>query len=85
MVPKAKIFYWKTTTGKEVDFVLEHGRNLLPCEVKITANPGYNDIKNLLLFIEEYPQTVRGVFIYAGSSVRWLHSKVVALPWWLLG
>lgn len=28
MVPKAKVFYWRTTAGKEVDFVIEHGKKL---------------------------------------------------------
>lgn len=82
MVPKAKVFYWRTTTGKEVDFVVEHGKRLLAIETKLTQNPTFNDIKNLLKFIEEYPQTVRGVLLYAGKSVKWLHSKILAVPWW---
>ncbi|MCK9565195.1 MAG: ATP-binding protein [Methanothrix sp.] len=82
MVPKPHICYWRTTAGKEVDFVVEHGRNLLAFEVKLTRNPSFNDIKNLLLFLEENPQTVRGVLLHAGGTVRWLHSKILAVPWW---
>ncbi len=84
MVPKAKIFYWRTTTGKEVDFVLEHGKKLLAFETKLTQKPSFNDIKNLLYFIDEYPNTLRGVLIHGGNTVQWLHSKVVAVPWWWL-
>jgi hypothetical protein len=84
LVPKASLFYWRTTTGKEVDFILEHGRKLLAFEVKLTPNPTLGDIKNLLTFIEENPHTLRGVLIHAGKSIRWLHSKVLAVPWtWL--
>lgn len=82
MKPKAVIHYWRTTTGKEVDFVLEHGRKLLAIEVKMTSNPTVNDIKNLLLFMDEQPETVRGVLVHSGNSIKWLHSKVIAVPWW---
>jgi len=82
LVPKASVFYWRTTTNKEVDFVVEQGKKLFAFEVKLTKTPSFNDIKNLLTFIEENPQTIRGILIHAGKSIRWLHSKVVAIPWW---
>lgn len=80
MTPKGKIYFWQTTGNKEVDFVIVHGRKLLAFEVKMTDNPGYNDYKNLLLFIKEYPQTVRGVLLTTGSEIRWLHSQIIAIP-----
>jgi len=82
MIPKGKIFYWRTTTGKEVDFVIEHGRKLLAIEAKFTQNPNVDDITNLLLFIDEYPETVLGLLVHNGPRVQWLHSKVLAVPWW---
>jgi hypothetical protein len=41
-------------------------------------------IKNLLLFIDEHPETVRGIFVHCGNAIRWLYSKVIAVPWWWL-
>lgn len=84
MKPRAAVHYWRTTTGKEVDFVLEHGKKLLALEVKMTSNPTVRDIRHLLLFMDEHPETVRGVLVHSGSAIRWLHSKVLALPWWWL-
>jgi len=84
MKPRAAIHYWRITTGKEVDFVLEHGRKLLALEAKMTGNPTVHDIKNLLLFIDEHPETVRGVLVHSGNAIKWLHSKVIAVPWWWL-
>ncbi|HIE14417.1 TPA: ATP-binding protein [Candidatus Bathyarchaeota archaeon] len=84
MKPRATIHYWRTTTGKEVDLVLEHGKKLLALEVKITRDPTVHDIKNLLLFIDEYPETIRGVLVHTGKAIKWLHSKVIAVPWWWL-
>ncbi len=82
MTPRASLNYWRTTTGKEVDFVLEYGKKLLALEVKMTDNPSTRDIKNLLLFLEEYPKTVRGVLLHSGTAIKWLHSKIIAVPWW---
>ncbi|MCG2722451.1 MAG: ATP-binding protein [Thermodesulfovibrionales bacterium] len=84
MAPKAKVFYWRTTNGKEVDFVVEHGKKLLAFEVKLTQNPLFSDIKNLLTFIGAYPHTERALLLHSGESVRWLHTKVLAVPWWWL-
>jgi predicted AAA+ superfamily ATPase len=84
MKPRAVLHYWRTTTGKEVDFVLEHGKKLLALEAKMTSNPTVHDIKNLLLFMDEHPRTVRGVLVHSGNSIKWLHSKVIAVPWWWL-
>lgn len=85
MNPKGNIFYWRAFTGKEVDFVLEQGRKIFIFEVKFTKNPTYNDIKNMQSFIEDHPETVRGILIYAGDSIRWMHSKIVAIPWYWIG
>ena len=84
MTPKAGLYYWRTVAGREVDFVIEHGRRLLAFEVKHSTNPTAFDIKNLLEFLDAYPETVRGVLVHAGNQIKWLHSKVVAVPWWWL-
>ncbi len=84
MTPKARLYYWRTVSGREVDFVIEHGRNLLAFEVKHTANPTAVDCKNLLSFLDSYPETVRGVLVHAGKGIKRLHSKIIAVPWWWL-
>ena len=80
LIPKASIFYWRTTTAKEVDFIVEQGKKLLACEVKFSKNPTFSDVKNLLEFIEQNPRAIRGILIHAGRSVKWLHSKILAVP-----
>jgi len=84
MTPRATIHYYRTTSGKEVDFVLEWGNKLLALECKLTERPGFGDIRNLLAFLEEHPSAVRGVLLHAGHEARALHRRVVALPWWWL-
>ncbi|MDD5476510.1 MAG: DUF4143 domain-containing protein, partial [Syntrophales bacterium] len=79
--PKPHIYYWRTTTGKEVDFVVEQGRKLIAMEVKLTTKPLYSDTENLRLFLKEYPETKAAVLIYSGNEIRHLDEKIIALPW----
>lgn len=75
---------WRTATGVEVDFVVEHGRRLLPIEVKSTTRPGYDDAKGVEAFLAEYPEAKVGLVIHAGDEVRRLGERVAAVPWWVL-
>jgi len=84
MVPKARLFYWRTTTGKEVDFVLEWGRKLLAVEVKLTDTPRFSDVANLRLFLDEYPETSAAILVYTGDEIKIMHEKIVAIPWFML-
>jgi len=82
--PKPLLYYWRTSTGNEVDFVLEWGRKILAIEVRMTHTARYNDIQNLQLFIQEYPETHAGVLIYTGTQIKRMDDKIIALPWRLL-
>jgi len=84
MVPKARLFYWRTVTGKEVDFVLEWGRRLLAVEVKLSDRPKFSDVETLRLFLDEYPETSACLLVYTGEEVKIMHEKIVAIPWFLL-
>ncbi len=81
ITPRPRLFYWRTTTGKEVDFVLEWGRKLLAVEVKLADKPKFSDIETLRMFLEEYPETVAGILIHAGSEIKMMHEKILAIPW----
>jgi len=81
LVPRPSFFHWRTTTGKEVDFILEWGRKLLAVEVKLSARPKYSDIESLKLFLDEYPETAAGILVHGGDDVKIMHEKIVALPW----
>ena len=84
MTPQAHLYYWRTSTRREVDFVLEHGRSILPIEVKLARRPTSADAANLLAFLDEHPQAAHGVIVHGGDELFRLHSKVVAVPWWWL-
>lgn len=86
VVPRARLFYWRTAAGHEVDFVVEHGRRLVAVEVKLSAQPRYGDAEQLRLFLREYPHARCGVLVHTGRQIRYLDEKIIAVPWsWLAG
>jgi predicted AAA+ superfamily ATPase len=84
MVPPARLYFWRTRSGTEVDFVVEHGRRLLAIEVKRAAQVNYGDAAALRAFLEEYPEASGGLLLYGGRAVRRLGEKIVALPWTMM-
>lgn len=81
MLPPARLFYWRTRTNKEVDFIFEYGRKFIAIEVKLSSTVGYGDVKNIQSFLTEYPEAVGGLLLYNGSEVRRLGEKIIAAPW----
>ncbi len=37
---RPRVYFWRTASGHEVDFVIEDGDQLIPIEAKLTATPG---------------------------------------------
>lgn len=83
-VPRPRLSYWRTTTGKEVDFVIERGKRLVAVEAKLTATPRYADTLGLQAFFEEYPETAAGILVHTGRQIQHLGERIVALPWYVL-
>jgi predicted AAA+ superfamily ATPase len=84
MTPAAKLYFWRTQNGQEVDFILEHGRRLLAIEVKRTTNPGYGDATGLRTFLDEHPHASGGLLLHAGREIRRLGQNILAAPWTLV-
>ena len=79
--PRPEIYYWRTHTQQEVDFVLEWDRHLLPLEIKRGQRVRLAEIKSLELFLEEHPKLARvGIVLYGGTEVLRLSDRIVAAP-----
>lgn len=80
---RAELCYWRTTTGEEVDFVIEAGGRLLPIEIKAAGRPRLPDAAHLRTFRREYGEQARaGLLLHTGSALEWLTPDVLAAPWW---
>ena len=76
-----QIKYWRTTDGKEVDFIVEKDREFLPVEVK-SAWPAGKIPPGLMHFFVSYPETRLGVVLYDGpdSEAQIDERKVLFVP-----
>lgn len=82
-VDRPEVFYWRTSNGEEVDFVIEHGDTLLPIEVKAASKATTADTKNLHVFRDDYGRRARaGLVLHTGESIEWLAPGILACPWW---
>ncbi|MBC8446214.1 MAG: ATP-binding protein [Chloroflexi bacterium] len=84
LTPRGRLHFWRTQTGDEVDFVIEHGRRILGIEVKMTDAPGYRHTAGLARFLGLHPQAVGGVLLHGGQHIRRMDERIVAVPWSLL-
>lgn len=78
------LYYWRTASGQEVDFILEAEGKLLPVEVKATPRPTPKDAQGLLAFLAEYPEAPGGLLLHGGEEAFPLVDRVVAAPWWMV-
>lgn len=79
---REEIFYWRTKTGLEVDFII--GDAKFAIEVKIDQQVHKQDIKGLIAFMEEHPKTT-GIVISQDTAKRKIQlengQSITVLPW----
>ena len=73
-----ELFYWRTRSGVEVDFVVYGPGGLTALEVKNTAQIRSADLRGLRSFQEDYPSS-RCFFLYRGRERRKV-GEILCLP-----
>jgi predicted AAA+ superfamily ATPase len=73
-----KIFYWRTSNGKEVDFVLYGPKGLLSFEIKRTSRITSAMLGGLKSFMADYPMA-KAYFVYGGNR-RMYEGKIEVVP-----
>ena len=63
----ARIFFWRTRAGSEVDFIVYGDRGLQAFEVKNTRRVDSTDLRTLRAFREDYPEAEAAV-LYRGKE-----------------
>ncbi|HSB70895.1 MAG TPA: AAA family ATPase [Candidatus Methylomirabilis sp.] len=72
------LFFWRTRSGVEVDFVVYGPDGLWALEVKNARKVHSADVRSLLAFREDYPRS-KALLLYRGSD-RLLVNGVLCLP-----
>ncbi|SRR5581483_6692465 len=81
-IPPAEVFFWRTSSDLEVDFVIEHQNRLLPVEVKASRSLGSSDVRGMAAFRDDYGDACPGgLVLYDGEEVQWLSRRLLAVPW----
>jgi len=80
-IKKPGIFYRRTVTGEEIDFVVERGRRLLPIEIKASTNVRVDDALLLDEWCREFGnRSPFGVLLYDGKEPIRLTRTTIAVP-----
>ncbi len=81
-IPAPELLYWRTTTDREVDFVIESGGRLLAIEVK-ASEARYPDTAGLRQFRDEYADHFAGgLLLHGGTKLQRMSDGILAAPWW---
>jgi predicted AAA+ superfamily ATPase len=75
---KSNLYFWRTRSGVEVDFVVYGPQGMWALEVKNTATIRPADLRGLKSFRDEYPES-RALFLYRGRE-RLLREGILCLP-----
>ena len=73
-----KIFYWRTSNGQEVDFILYGPKGLLAFEVTKSSRITSAMFRGLKSFLTDYPMA-KAYFIYGGTQ-RMHENKIEIIP-----
>lgn len=76
-----RLYFWRTSAGVEVDFVVEGGGNLVPIEVKLSATPRPAMAASIAAFRKDFgDRAMPGYVIHPGDVRLPLAPGVTALP-----
>jgi len=73
-----RLYYWRTSAGDEVDFVLYGERGLRVFELKMTQKVRPDDLRSLLRFREDYPEA-KTYLLHLGQR-RWHDRGLEIVP-----
>jgi predicted AAA+ superfamily ATPase len=72
----------RTKDGAEVDYIIEHGGEIIPIEVKWTENPTTSDARHLRTFMaEQNGKAKRGYVVCRCARPMQLDTNITAIPW----
>lgn len=78
---RLQLYFWRTQTGQEVDFLLERGDKLVAIEVKWGQRIDEAHIANLKRCAEDLKGRLHfSVILYGGSEIVPFTPKIVAIP-----
>ena len=79
------LFFYRTSSGLEIDFLLASNDKLLPIEVKASDKADYADGQSLESFMKDHKKRAPlGIIVYRGKELKEVRRDIWAIPDWLL-
>jgi len=76
-----QLYFWRTSSGVEVDLVVDTGAALVPIEVKLSATPSRAMAKNIDAFSKEFGESAaKGYVVHPGDTKLPLGPNAIAMP-----
>jgi len=80
-LPEVKLFYWRTSAGAEVDFVIENKELLIPIEVKWSEKIDQYDLRGIESFLKDFgPTSPWGMVLYRGRNLLRVRKNLFLVP-----
>ncbi len=77
-----QVYFWRTSTGTEVDFVIETGAKLVPIEVKLSSTPRPAMATSIKTFQKDFDgRALPGYVVHPGEVKLPLGSGITAWPY----
>ena len=70
LINAERFYYYKTSSGREIDLIFESKGLLHAVEIKASKVPSSKDISNLKEYIKSADRTVKGYLIYLGDEYK---------------
>ena len=82
-----ELFFYRTSAGMEIDFLIAGEGQIVPVEVKANDRATSADARNIEAFIKEHPVKAKfGIIVYKGSEIAEVRKNIWAIPdWYLFG
>ncbi len=78
---RPSVYFWRTTAGAEIDFIVDTGSRLVPIEVKLSSTPRRSMASSITKFRQDLPKlTSEGFVVHPGSVSSPLSKGVRSLP-----
>ncbi len=81
---EARGYFWRTSAGAEVDFIVEDAGRVIPIEAKLSSTPRPRMAEGIEAFTRDFPESEKGYVVHTGDMVLPLGEHVLALPMHLL-
>lgn len=79
--PSARLFYWRSSGGAEIDFLIERGDRMIPVEVKWRSSVSPKDVTGMQVFLQDFKNEAPwGIVLYKGNQLLKIKENIFLVP-----